>query len=128
VFHRAFDVTPDPLVALEQLIELRISRVLTSGQQPTVPEGSESIRDLITTAAGRIEVLPGGGINERNLAHVLQQTKCSQVHLTAFKTAQDTSVNRRPEVTFGGALYPPENSYQITNEALVARIKQALPG
>jgi copper homeostasis protein len=128
VFHRAFDVTPDPFVALEQLIELRISRVLTSGQQPTVPEGAHLIRDLITSAAGRIEVLPGGGINEQNLSHVLQQTKCSQVHLTAFKTAQDTSVNTRPEVTFGGALYPPENSYQVTNDTLVARIKQALPG
>jgi copper homeostasis protein len=85
------------------------------------------IRDLITSAAGRIEVLPGGGINERNLSHVLQQTKCAQVHLTAFKTEQDTSVNTRPEVTFGGALYPPENSYHVTHDALVARIKQALP-
>lgn len=126
VFHRAFDVTPDPIAALEQLIELRISRVLTSGQQPTVPEGADLIRDLITAAANRIEVLPGGGINERNLAHVLERTKCSQVHLTAFKTAQDPSVNARPAVTFGGALYPPENSYQVTDDALVGRIKQKL--
>lgn len=126
VFHRAFDVTPDPFAALEQLIELRITRVLTSGQQPTVPEGADLIRELITRAAGRIEVLPGGGINERNLNHVVQGTACSEVHLTAFKTAHDPSVNARPEVTFGGALYPPENSYQVTNDALVSRIKQAL--
>ncbi len=32
VFHRAFDVTPDPLAALEQLIDLGFQRVMTSGQ------------------------------------------------------------------------------------------------
>jgi copper homeostasis protein len=126
VFHRAFDVTPDPFAALEQLIELRITRVLTSGQQPTVPEGCDLIREVIDRASGRIEVLPGGGINERNVAYVLERTSAAQVHLTAFKRAQDASVNARPEVTFGGALYPPENSYQVTDDKLVARIKHAL--
>ena len=41
VFHRAFDVTPDPLRALEELIELGITRVLTSGQKPTAPARDE---------------------------------------------------------------------------------------
>jgi copper homeostasis protein len=62
VFHRAFDVTPDPFRALEQLIDLGITRVLTSGQRPGAPEGSALIRQLIEHAAGRIEVLPGAGI------------------------------------------------------------------
>ena len=39
VFHRAFDVVPDPLAALEQLIELGVTRVLTSGRQPTCAAG-----------------------------------------------------------------------------------------
>src|SRR5215469_11620229 len=39
VFHRAFDVTPDPYAALEELIDLGIIRVLTSGQKDTVPQG-----------------------------------------------------------------------------------------
>jgi copper homeostasis protein len=128
VFHRAFDVTPNPFAALEQLIDLGVTRVLTSGQQPTVPEGADLIRDLIHRAAGRIEVLPGGGINERNLPYVLDRTGCTQVHLTAFKTAQDPSVNARPHVTFGGALYPPENSYQVADNKLVARIKRLVDG
>src|SRR5581483_2195923 len=33
VFHRAFDVTPEPFRALEQLVDLGFDRVLTSGQR-----------------------------------------------------------------------------------------------
>ena len=47
VFHRAFDVTPNPLAALDQLIELGFKRILTSGQQKTVPEGADLIKKLI---------------------------------------------------------------------------------
>ena len=44
VFHRAFDVTPDPFKALDQLIALGFTRILTSGQQRSVPEGAELIK------------------------------------------------------------------------------------
>jgi copper homeostasis protein len=37
VFHRAFDVTPDPFQALEQLVDLGITRVLTSGKKIACP-------------------------------------------------------------------------------------------
>ena len=61
VFHRAFDVTPNPFKALEQLVDLGITRVLTSGQKDTVPEGVELIAELMERAGKRIEILPGGG-------------------------------------------------------------------
>ena len=32
-FHRAFDMCQNPMVALEQLTELGVARILTSGQQ-----------------------------------------------------------------------------------------------
>src|SRR6266545_4567395 len=35
VFHRAFDVVPEPFAALEALIALDVTRILTSGRQPT---------------------------------------------------------------------------------------------
>jgi copper homeostasis protein len=38
-FHRAFDRCRDPFEALEQLIQIGCSRILTSGQKPTAPEG-----------------------------------------------------------------------------------------
>jgi copper homeostasis protein len=122
VFHRAFDVTPDPFAALEQLIELGMTRVLTSGQQNTVGEGAELIRRLIAHARGRIEVMPGGGILPYQLEEIVERTGCTQIHLTAFRVAHDPSTEARPQVTFGGALYPPENLFQMTDSAEVARL------
>lgn len=126
VFHRAFDVTPDPFRALDQLVDLGITRILTSGQQDTVPEGAELIRRLIEYAKDRIEILPGGGIKPFNLSDVIAKTGCKQVHLTAFKTARDLSTNQRPHVTFGGALYPAEDSFLVTDAELVRNIATRL--
>ena len=126
VFHRAFDVTPEPFAALDQLVELGVTRILTSGQEDTVPEGADLIRRLIDYAADRIEVLPGGGIKPYNLTDVIAKTGCKQVHLTAFKTASDPSTHRRPHVTFGGALYPSEDSFLMTDAGLVKELVNRL--
>lgn len=82
VFHRAFDRLDDPLDALETLIDLGVSRVLTSGGAKTALEGAERIRALIERADGRIEILPGGGIREENVEQVVRRTGCTQVHLS----------------------------------------------
>jgi copper homeostasis protein len=126
VFHRAFDVTPHPFRALDQLVDLGIARILTSGQQDTVPEGADLIRRLIDHARGRIEILPGGGIKLWNLPDVVARTGCTQVHLTAFRTVVDSSTRQAPHVTFGGALYPPEDSYSMTDARLVQEIMDRL--
>ncbi len=60
-FHRAFDMTRDPHAALEQLIELGVHRVLTSGQEVSVLEGAPLIADLVRRAAGRIVIMPAVG-------------------------------------------------------------------
>jgi copper homeostasis protein len=77
VFHRAFDVTPDPLAALDQLIDLGITRVMTSGQEASAYNGTANIAKYIQHAAGRIEVLPAGGINRFTVADVVQRTGAS---------------------------------------------------
>jgi len=128
VFHRAFDVTPDPFEALEQLVDLGITRVLTSGQKDSVPEGVELIKKLIERARGRIEILPGGGIQAWNMKEMIERIGCAQVHLTAWGTALDTSTEARPAVTFGGALYPSEDRYQMTDAKLVRQLSGMLRG
>ena len=122
VFHRAFDVTPDPLAALNQLIDLGFTRILTSGQQDAAPDGTELIRRLIDEADKKIEILPGGGIRPAYIAEIVRQTGCEQVHLTAFKSLADTSTHARPAVTFGGALQPREDQFQMTDRDLVRKI------
>ena len=128
VFHRAFDVTPDPFEALEQLVDLGVTRVLTSGQKDSVPEGVELIKKLIERAGDRIEVLPGGGIQAWNMKEMIERTGCGQVHLTAWGTVLDTSTQARPAVTFGGAMYPPEDRYQVTDAKLVRQLSAMLRG
>src|SRR5262245_47846762 len=80
VFHRAFDVTPDPFRALDELVDLGITRVLTSGQQDTVPEGLDLIKRLVDYAGDRIQVMPGGGVKLFNIDDVVTRTGCRQVH------------------------------------------------
>jgi len=80
VFHRAFDLTPDPERALEICIDLGIKRILTSGQKKTAIEGAECIRRIINKAGGRIEILPAAGINPSNVEKIVKLTGCNQIH------------------------------------------------
>ena len=126
VFHRAFDVTPDPFQALEELIDLGITRVLTSGQKDSVPEGVELISKLVEHAGKRIEILPGGGIRPYQVNDVVRRTRCRQIHMTAWGKIEDRSTHANREVTFGGALQPPEDVYDRTDSRLVKEIVKGL--
>ena len=127
IFHRAFDVTPDPFKALEQLIDLGITRVLTSGQKDSVPEGMELIAELVERAGKRIEILPGGGgLRPYNMNEIVQRTGCRQIHMTAWRKAEDSSTHANRGVTFGGALQPPEDLYDMTDAGLVREIAAGL--
>jgi copper homeostasis protein len=126
VFHRAFDVTPHPFEALDQLIALGFTRILTSGQQRSVPEGAELIKQLITRAGDKIEILPGGGIRPHNVRNIIAQTGTNQVHLSAFGQKLDKSTHHRPQITFGGALHPPEDRYDLIDSTTIQSISDSL--
>lgn len=66
--HKAFDRTNDAFNALEALIRAGCSRVLTSGLRNTALEGVPTLAALIAQAAGRINIMPGGGVRSSNLA------------------------------------------------------------
>jgi len=128
VFHRAFDVTPDPFRALDELVDLGITRILTSGQRDTVFEGLDLIKRLIDYAGDRIQILPGGAIKPYQVDEVIARTGCRQIHVAAWATRRDDSTRHHPDVTFGGALYPPENLYDVTDRAVVADLAGRLGG
>jgi copper homeostasis protein len=126
VFHRAFDVTPDPFRALEELVDLGITRVLTSGQRSGAREGSGLIRQLVERAAGRIEVLPGAGIGIDNVRDLIIATGCTQIHMTAFSERQETSTQANPRIRFGHPSSPSESRYEVTDFSYVERMKLEL--
>ena len=117
VFHRAIDVTPDVFKALDSLISLGVKRVLTSGQKPTVPMGAELIRKMIEYADGRIEILPGGGIDASNAAWCRKAIGTDMMHAAIHRTSYDRSCAGNPAIYFGGAVYPPEDRYLIADSA-----------
>jgi copper homeostasis protein len=125
VFHRAFDVVPDPMRALDELIDLGCTRVLTSGQRNTALEGSALIRKLVEHARGRVEILPGAGIRTHNVRELIAQTGCTQVHTTAFRQLDDPSTVAS-RIQYGSTLNPSESAYHQTDSSEVRRLGQAL--
>lgn len=82
-FHRAFDFARDPERALEAVIALGCHRLLTSGQAADALTGAPLIRTLIEQARGRITIMPGGGIDARNIAAIAQATGAREFHASA---------------------------------------------
>jgi len=125
VFHRAFDVTPNPVRALKQLIDLGFTRVLTSGQRASALAGASTLRQLVEQARGRIEILPGGGIRAHNVLEIVTATGCRQVHLSAFSPTRDSSTAARPEMSFLGDHLAPDQ-YARTDPEKVRAVVRAL--
>jgi copper homeostasis protein len=126
-FHRAFDMARDPYLALEQLVELGIERVLTSGQEPSVLEGLDLIADLVRAAAGRIIVMPGGG-TERNLKKVVAQSGVREVHVVGVAPVESAMHYRNERVFMGGELRPPEYTRFVTDPARIGELRRAAEG
>jgi copper homeostasis protein len=79
-FHRAFDSTRNLPDALEQLIQIGVSRVLTSGRGATALEGAATIAALVDQARAWISIIAGGGIRENNVRDVVARTGAREVH------------------------------------------------
>ncbi|MEU5914033.1 copper homeostasis protein CutC [Micromonospora sp. NPDC047527] len=124
-FHRAFDMTRDPHAALEQLIELGVHRVLTSGQEVSVLEGAPLIADLVRRAAGRIIVMPGGGITPRNITRIIEATGADEFHFAALVSSDSPAVHRNPAPLMGGSLHRPEYERSGTSGSLVGQVLAA---
>jgi len=94
-FHRAFDVVEDPDRALQELIELGVDRILTSGQKATAGAGVPLIARLQERARGRIIIMAGCGINTLNVGTLIRETGVREIHVGgAVRTSpSDTSVD-----------------------------------
>jgi len=84
-FHRAFDFCKDPFEALEILIELGFTRILTSGQKNKVFDGLDLVRKLVKRSNNRIQVMAGSGVNAQN-AKMIADTGIHALHFTSYKS------------------------------------------
>lgn len=127
-FHRAFDMTPDPFVALETLASLGVHRILTSGQEATVLEGLPLIKELVRCAADRVIVMPGGGITERNVARIVAEARPKEIHFAALQPTVSAMQFRQSHVFMGGELRAPEFDRLETSAALVVAVMERAVG
>jgi len=114
VFHRAFDILSQQDEALRRLIDLGVTRVLTSGGRDTAWEGREQIARLGRLAGNRIEILPGSGITPESVTALIHATGCDQVHGSFRQMRHDPA----------GCVA--DGSYPATSQSRVAEVRAAL--
>jgi copper homeostasis protein len=88
-YHRAFDLTPDPLEALDSLLELGVNRLLTSGQAECAMQGSDLIRELVGRAGNGLAVMAGAGIRPQDVATLIRTTGVREIHTSARESVAD---------------------------------------
>jgi copper homeostasis protein len=95
-FHRAFDETPDMAEALEDVIRCGVDCLLTSGGEPDVLTGAKSIAKVRKLAAGRLDVMAGGGLQLTSLVEVLRRSGVTHLHGSLSRTSAANG-DRGPE-------------------------------
>lgn len=112
-FHRAFDMSNNMEQALEDLIDLGIVRVLTSGGASSAINGTQRLAKLVKQANGRIEIMPGAGINSNNLKALITETGATNFHASAKEYVQSKMLFRNTDTKMGSI--DDEYQYELTS-------------
>lgn len=122
-FHRAIDQTREPATAVEQLVELGFTRVLSSGGAATVGAGITTLGRMAQRAAGRLEVMAGGGLALDDIP-ALRTAGLSAVHLSARSTVSARkSRDNSPKPADSS---PDPTAYMVTDRDLVRAARAAV--
>lgn len=114
-FHRAFDMCSNPKEALEQIIDLGIDRILTSGQEETAEKGIPLLKELVELADGRIIIMPGCGVNAGNIRKIAEETGTSEFHFSGRSAVDSGMIYRNSKVSMGGTVKIEEYVRELTD-------------
>ncbi len=121
-FHRAYDVTPDPMEALDSLLELQVDRLLTSGQKSSAYKGIGLIKKLALAAQKKIIIMPGGGVTEKNINKIISETGVTEIHASAKVAAK---VKQFKSDTINSNVMPACKTF-VTSEEKLKRMLKAI--
>ena len=95
-FHRAFDMAQDPYKALQDLENLGVTRILSSGQMRKAIDGIQLLKKL-KNKTKILQIMPGSGINKTNILS-FKEAGFDMVHFSALKNLPTETTN--PGVSF----------------------------
>lgn len=112
VFHRAIDNIENYEDGIKTLIDLKVDRVLTSGQEETAIEGIEKLKNIQLKYGNSIEIIAGSGLNSSNVEEFVSKTNINYLHSTCKEFREDiTTANK---VSY--SIYSDKtNSFQVTS-------------
>jgi copper homeostasis protein len=122
--HRAFDMTRDPLEALEDCIEVGFDRILTSGHQAKAIQGVSLLTALTEKAAGRIVIMPGSGVNEATVGEIVSKTKAQEVHLAATASRPGVMQYQNPNISGMGSDEGSEYSLRTVDPEIIRKVRE----
>jgi copper homeostasis protein len=126
--HRAIDMSRNLLQSLETLIGLGADYVLTSGGEQTAIEGSAKLARLLRAARGRIAVIAGSGIHERNVRRLVEETGLTEIHVGLSDAFPTPMKYRNTKICMGkvkGREFARFATSQARLEKLIAAVSSA---
>lgn len=125
-FHRAFDMCHSPWQSLDELTELGVARILTSGQQPSAEQGIALIRELKQRSHAPI-IMAGAGVRLSSLPLFLQQG-IDELHSSAGQLTESVMRHRNPDVSMSSGEVAQEYTRYCVDGDMVRAMKAALNG
>lgn len=117
-FHRAFDLTPDPIAAYDLLATHRIDRILSSGQQQKAIDGLPLLSQL--NERGSVRMMPGSGVNAANIKTFVSNG-FEEVHFSG--TVMSPEPSTEPKIPFISQGLLAEYGYPTSN---LIRLKEII--
>ena len=79
-FHKAIDEISNPLDYIEDLVNIGIKRILTSGGKATALEGKDLINEMIKKSNGRLKIVVAGKVTKENLSELSNLISADEFH------------------------------------------------
>ncbi len=78
--HRAIDTISDPVDAVDVAHNLGFDCILSSGGFDTANEGLLVLKEMYSRALGKIEIMPGSGVNPENAQKIAKSSNFNWLH------------------------------------------------
>jgi copper homeostasis protein len=96
--NRAFDLTPDPFQALDDIVRAGCDRILTSGQAKHAIDAAALLGKLVKYAGQKIIVMPGSGVRPSNIRQLVEITGAVEYHSAARRPVENPLSFQNPKV------------------------------